>query len=166
VNQSMLSVIGCGNLTRCDDGVGIYVVRRLVERFATRETKNFRIFDAGTGGMDVMFQARGSTSLLLIDATLSGSEPGAIFEAPGDLLAATPPPSFGLHDFRWNHALFAGRKIFKDDFPNDIVVYLIEAQSVDYGCELSEVVKSAAEKVVDKIANRIREVDEISAVTI
>ncbi len=154
----MLSIIGCGNLNRSDDGAGVYVVQRLREQLTEQisDHAGLRVFDAGTGGMDVMFQARGSTSLIIIDASQSGSEPGAIFEVPGEELATCPEPSFGLHDFRWNHAIFAGRKIFKDDFPKDIQVYLIEAESTDFGLELSLAVKNAADSVVAKIVDRLK----------
>jgi hydrogenase maturation protease len=157
----LLSIIGCGNTNRSDDGAGVYVVQRLAERVPESKRVNVRIFDAGTGGMDVMFQARGSDALIIIDANSSGSEPGAIFEVPGETLATCPEPSFGLHDFRWNHALFAGRKIFKDDFPKDITVYLIEAQTLSLGLELSDVVKAAADQVVEKLVTRLKPAQSI-----
>lgn len=147
----MLSIIGCGNLNRSDDGVGVYVVRQLKSQIPDAETQSIRIFDAGTAGMDVMFQARGSKSLIIIDASRSGSEPGAIFEVPGEELELKHTPSFGLHDFRWDHALYAGRQIFKDEFPKNVQVFLIEAANLDFGLELSEVVKNSADRVVEKI---------------
>jgi hydrogenase maturation protease len=151
----MLSIIGCGNSNRSDDGAGVYVVQNLL-RLPEALRSDVRIFDTGTGGMDVMFQARGSDALIIIDANSSGSEPGAIFEVPGEALATCPEPSFGLHDFRWNHALFAGRKIFKEAFPSDITVFLIEAKSLSLGLELSDVVKAAAGQVIEKILRRIK----------
>jgi hydrogenase maturation protease len=41
------------------------------------------LLDAGTDGMAVVFAARGCRTLIIIDAYLSGSDPGAIFEVPG-----------------------------------------------------------------------------------
>ncbi len=77
----MLSIIGCGNSNRSDDGAGVYVVQRLKEQLSKAPSLDVQIFDAGTAGMDVMFQARGSNALIIIDASCSGSEPGAVFEA-------------------------------------------------------------------------------------
>jgi len=151
----LLSIIGCGNSNRSDDGAGVYVAQCLIRKLAENKRDDLRIFDAGTAGMDVMFQARGSSALIIIDANSSGSEPGVIFEVPGETLETCPEPSFGLHDFRWNHALFAGRKIFKEQFPKDITVYLIEAENLAFGLELSEVVKTAADRVIEKIMSRI-----------
>lgn len=151
----MLSIIGCGNANRSDDGVGVFVAQELKRRLASAHRADVRVFDAGTSGMDVMFQARGSKSLIIVDANSSGSNPGAIFEVPGDILANVPEPSYSLHNFRWDHAIYAGRKIFKDDFPSDITVYLIEAEQLSLGLELSRAVKAAADTVVDRIFNRL-----------
>ncbi len=152
----MLTIIGCGNPNRRDDGAGVTVVRRLRDLLRNGLPPDIRIFDAGTAGMDVMFQARGSRALILVDACRSGSEPGAVFEVPGEELAAQPTPSFNLHDFRWDHALFAGRQIYGDDFPGDVSVYLIEAASLELGIGLSPEVERAVETVVGKLARRIR----------
>jgi hydrogenase maturation protease len=148
----MLCVIGCGNVTRSDDGVGVHVAQALCGELRRRPRPDVRVFDAGTGGMDVMFQARGATRLIIIDAAASGAEPGAIFRVPGEELAAEPEARYSLHDFRWQHALTAGRKIFGGDFPQDVTVFLVEAQSLAFGLELSAPVLRAAERVIDAIA--------------
>jgi hydrogenase maturation protease len=154
----VISIIGCGNSNRSDDGVGVYVVRRLMKSQAIDckvAAKEVRLFDAGTAGMEVMFQARGSSTLIIIDANQCGAEPGAIFEAPGEFLANVPEPAFNLHGFRWDHAIYAGRKIFKEEFPQDVNVYLIEGENLGFGLELSDSVQKSAELVVAKIEARL-----------
>lgn len=152
-----LAVIGCGNLNRRDDGLGVVVARRLTQWLASEPHEQVYVFDAGTGGMDVMFQARGAGSLILVDASLSGAKPGSIFRLPGEEVANRPELGYSLHDFRWNHALYAGRRIFGDAFPQDVTVYLVEAADVSFGLELSPAVSPAVEKVVGDIQERIRE---------
>ncbi len=151
----MLTIIGCGNPNRHDDGAGIEVVRRLRAAFGDRLPDDVRLFDAGTAGMDVMFQARGSRALILIDACRSGSEPGALFEVPGSELESRPTPSFTLHDFRWDHALFAGRQLYGGNFPQDVTVYLIEAATLTLGVGLSAAVERSVERTVARIQQRI-----------
>lgn len=151
----ILTIIGCGNLNRSDDGVGVIVARQLLEKFPGGQGASVQVFEAGTDGMGVMFKARGARALIIIDAGRTGSEPGAVFEVPGDELEGKPPDSHTLHDFRWDHALYAGRQIFKDEFPTDVQVYLIEAKSLDLGLELSPEVEKAAAIVVKKITRRI-----------
>jgi hydrogenase maturation protease len=88
---------------------------------------------------------------VIIDASSTNSTPGAVFQVPGSELEALPEPSYNLHDFRWDHALAAGRKIFKDDFPNQVTVYLIEAENLDFGWELSPSVKRSADLVFQAV---------------
>jgi len=146
----MMVVIGCGNLNRSDDGVGV-AVARCVSALCNNPA-GVKIIDAGTGGMEIMFQARGADHLVIIDACMSGSEPGAVFEVPGAELEAVNPPSFTLHDFRWDHALYAGRRMFGDAFPRDVMAFLIEAKSLDYGLDLSPEADRAATIVAERVA--------------
>jgi hydrogenase maturation protease len=145
----MIVVIGCGNPNRSDDGVGPEVVHALQGRGIASD--DVRLLDAGTDGMAVIFAARGCRTLLIIDACRSGSEAGAIFEVPGAELEQQYQPSLNLHDFRWDHALHAGRMLLRDDFPTDVTVLLIEAENVDFGVGLSPAVSAAASKVVDRV---------------
>ena len=153
----MLTIIGCGNSNRSDDGAGVFVAQSLQAYLLDQCRADVRVFDAGTGGMDVMFQARGARKLIIIDAAKTGAEAGAIFDVPGEQLAADHQPVFSLHDFRWDHALAAGRKIFRDDFPTDVSVCLIEAQRLDLGFDLSDPVRKSADKVIARLQRVIDE---------
>ena len=68
-------VIGCGNPNRSDDGVGPHVVGLLGQNGVPEHT---RIFDGGTDGMSVMYNARGATHLIIVDARAPESASGAI----------------------------------------------------------------------------------------
>jgi hydrogenase maturation protease len=146
-----LTVIGCGNPNRSDDGVGVYVAQALLARLRAAPHDGVRVFDAGTNGMEVMFQARGATRLVVVDASRSGAPPGAVFELPGSEVADEPHAGFNLHDFRWEHAVAAGRRIFRDAFPAEVRVVLVEAQSLDFGLALSEPVRRAADGVIERL---------------
>ncbi|MFM7366023.1 MAG: hydrogenase maturation protease [Cuspidothrix sp.] len=153
----MLTIIGCGNLNRNDDAVGVIIAQRLQQYLAQNPHPNIRVFDSGTAGMEVMFQARGSKKLIILDASCTGSDAGAIFKVPGNELEALPEPSYNLHDFRWDHALAAGKKIFGDDFPQDVTVYLIEAANLDLGLELSPIVQHSADLVFAELMTIIQQ---------
>lgn len=142
------AIIGCGNTNRSDDGVGPFVINLL----KSRPLPNYvTLHDGGTDGMGVMYQARKASHLVLIDARVPNNHPGAIFEVPGEILEAPPPQSYNLHDFRWDHALYAGKKIYGDAFPRFIKVILIEAERLDLGLSLSDKVKKSAQIVAEKI---------------
>ena len=143
-----LAVIGCGNPNRSDDGVGPEVIARLRKRPLP---VGVALHDAGTDGMGVMYNAKGASHLIVVDARAPESEPGAIYDVPGELLEIPPQQSFNLHDFRWDHALYAGRKIYGVDFPVEVKVFLIEAERLDLGLGLSAPVAAAADRVAELI---------------
>ena len=151
----MLAIIGCGNANRKDDAVGIVIAQNLQAWLDKHPNRNVSVFDAGTAGMDVMFMAKGCERLIIIDAAATDSMPGAIYEVPGEELENIPEPAYNLHDFRWENALYAGRKIFREDFPKQVMVFLIEAESLGFGMTLTEPVKKSAKKVTDKIKTMI-----------
>ncbi|MBW4612918.1 MAG: hydrogenase maturation protease [Desmonostoc vinosum HA7617-LM4] len=157
----MLTIIGCGNLNRSDDGVGVIIAQRLQQYLSQNPYPNVCVYDCGTAGMEVMFQARGSKQLIIIDASATGSQAGAVFKVPGKELEALPEPSYNLHNFRWDNALVAGRKIFQDDFPQEVTVYLIEAANLDLGLELSSNIKHSADLVFEEITTIIKQSVEV-----
>ncbi|BAZ40403.1 hydrogenase maturation protease [Calothrix sp. NIES-4101] len=147
----MLTIIGCGNLNRSDDGVGVIIAQRLQQYLTQNPHPHVSVYDCGTSGMEVMFQARGSRRLIIIDASSTGSEPGIVYTVPGEELETLPEPSYSLHDFRWDNAIASGRKIFQQNFPRDVTVYLIEAANLGFGWELTPAVQNAANFVFAEI---------------
>lgn len=150
-------IIGCGNLYRTDDGIGVVVAQRLQSYFSKHPQSDLQIVEAGTNGIDVLLQAHGAGKLTIIDACSSGSEPGAIFQVSGLDLMKQPPPSFNPHNFRWDHAIHAGRIIFQDEFPQDITVFLIEVVDTTFGENLSPAVAASVEKVFALITSLIQQ---------
>jgi hydrogenase maturation protease len=142
-------VVGCGNVLRGDDAVGPLLVRHLLDRGLP---PGVRCADAGTGGMDVAFQMRGVPRVIVVDACASGSEPGSLFELPGEEVANLPPlAGLHLHAFRWDHALAFARWLLKEDYPERITVYLVEAGSLELGAPLSPPVAAALHRLGDRL---------------
>ena len=157
VPAPLLVVIGCGNLNRSDDAAGVRVVQQLRAEFGAGLRTDVRLFDAGTDGMQVMFQARGAQRLIIVDACRSASDAGAIFCLPGSEIDTAHAPAYSLHAFRWDHAVHAGRRIFGAAFPSDLTVFLIEAGSLELGLELTAAVGRAVDQVSKRIAQSIRD---------
>lgn len=155
-SQPPIVIIGCGNTNRQDDAVGVMILRRLMNdpRLADPRVK---LLDAGTDGMGAMFAARGCRSLFIIDACRTGADAGAVFEVPGCEVERESPPDQNLHAFRWDNALYAGRKMFRQNFPQDVMVYLIEAEQTGYGFEISTVVEKASLFVQRRIGEAVLE---------
>ena len=143
-------VIGCGNLLRGDDAVGPTLIRLLWSQGVP--DRGVVLVDGGTAGMDVSFKMRGARKVVLVDAAATGSAPGTIFRVPAEELENLPALE-GLHShaFRWDHALAFGRWLLKDEYPEDITVFLIEAATVEFGAELTPAVAAAMEAVAREV---------------
>ena len=152
----MLTIIGCGNLNRCDDAIGAIIAQKLQKKLQKKFLSRINIFDCGTSGMEVMFQAKGSQKLIIIDAFSINSSPGTIYKVPGEELEELPEINNSLHDFRWDNALAVGKKIFKKEFPEDVTVYLIQVKDLSFGLEISSILQPAVKKVTEHIEEEIR----------
>lgn len=142
-------VVGCGNLLRGDDGVGPVLIRHLWDRGVP---EGARLVDGGTAGMDVGFQMRGATRVVIVDASATGAAPGTVYRVPGEELGNLPPlQGLHTHSFRWDHAIPFARWALGDACPTDITVFLIEAAAMEMGAELSEPVEAAMEQVIGMI---------------
>ncbi len=138
-------VVGCGNLLRGDDAVGPTLIRHLWEHGVPGEVT---LVDGGTAGMDVAFKMRGASSVILIDAAATGADPGTIYRVPGEEVEQLPPlEGLHSHQFRWDHALAFARWLLGDQYPEDIVVYLVEVEGTEPGAPLTPAVEAAMHRV-------------------
>lgn len=152
-----LMIIGCGNVLRGDDALGPILIRRLWEKVEIPPT--VRLLDGGTSGMDVAFQMHKARSVVIVDACAMGGAPGTVYCAPAKEFESLPQPgTMGSHDFRWDNALAFGKWLLGPHMPEDIEVYLVEAERVEMGEELSEPAESGAETVMSRLEERIEQV--------
>jgi hydrogenase maturation protease len=142
-------IVGCGNLLRGDDAAGPILVRVLAERDLP---PGVRLIDGGTAGMDVAFAMRGARRVIVVDASNIGVEAGTIHRVPGEELTDLTPPEGNLHRFRWDQALGFAQWLLKDEYPQDITVWLVEGESFEPGDVLSDAVQASVERIADEIA--------------
>lgn len=129
--------------------MGGILIRRMLE---IGLPPNVECADGGTAGMDVAFRMRGADKVVIVDACKTGAAAGTMYQVPGAELENLPPlTGMNLHAFRWDHALAFGRWLLKDEYPNDITVYLIEAETFEFGADLSPIVRAAMEKLIARL---------------
>ncbi|CAI9085268.1 hydrogenase maturation protease [Candidatus Methylacidiphilum fumarolicum] len=143
-----IAIIGCGQLLRKDDGLGPELIRRLASLHPPLPVK---LIDYGTSGFSLLDDLEEYDSLIVIDGLMSGSTPGTIFMVGGEQLEKLleTGPYADLHSFRWDDALKWGKWLYKERFPKNIKIYLVEVKEVGYGIGLSEPVKEAIERLVE-----------------
>ena len=151
-------IIGCGNLLRGDDAVGPILVRIIYDMGLP---PGVRLADGGTAGMDVAFNMRGADHVIIVDACRTDSEPGTLYKVPGQELENLPPlTGINLHAFRWDHALAFSRWLLKDEYPPKVTVYLIEADSLEHGADLTPPVRATMERLARQLVAELSVVSE------
>jgi hydrogenase maturation protease len=121
-------VLGLGNPILTDDGIGVYVVRAVADRW-TGAGVDFQ--EASVGGLRLLEVIAGYERLILVDAiqTPDGA-PGQIHRlTPDDLRASLHAGS--THDLSFQGALAWGRRIGLALPPDDaITIIAVEAEDV------------------------------------
>lgn len=151
------AIMGFGNPVRSDDAVGIYVIDQL--RDALKEDADISIFDMGTAAFEVLFGLKGKDKIILVDAALNTNEPvGTLFKVPAEEVMKAPQedPLVFLHGMKWDQALSYTKKILRDDYPEDIQVYLVAIENTKLEVDLSPTVKAAGDKVVNHILEDLK----------
>ena len=151
------AIMGFGNPVRSDDAVGIDVIEQLREKLP--QTEDISIFDMGTAAFEVLFGLKGHDKIILVDAVLNSNEPiGTLFKVPAEEVMKAPQddPMVFLHGMKWDQALSYTKKILRDEYPEDIQVYLVAIENTKLEVDLSDEVKDAGDKIVQHILEDLK----------
>jgi len=157
--QSVLAgsvlVIGIGNEYRRDDAVGLIVARRLAER----RDPTFTVLEHDGDGAALMEAWQGAETVIVVDAVLSGAEPGTTHRLDVSLksltaltaLTALTVEAFrgSTHAFSLVQAVELSRTLHQ--LPPHFIIYGIEGCNFEAGTGLSSEVEQAVPKVADRI---------------
>jgi hydrogenase maturation protease len=144
-------VLGVGNAYRRDDGVGVFVARRV-----SREVGDaVAICDDIRDSADLIENWADAGMAYVVDAVSSGARPGTIFQLE---VGNQPIPEslfhYSTHNLSISEAIELGRAIGR--LPARLVICGIEGANFDMGTGLSPEVQEAAEWVVRLIVEKVR----------
>lgn len=128
--------IGIGNLLRQDDGIGVYISQRINESASVKVITVEVSIENYIGKINSVDY----DTLILIDCADIGKQPGAYEILPVDRIKDM---TFNTHNI--------SLKRISEFFRNDVVVLAIQPEKVDFGEDLSYLVKEAGNKIIDII---------------
>jgi hydrogenase maturation protease len=142
-----LLIICCGNLYSSDDAVGLHAAWRLKE---LNLPDGVQVIEAGTPGLNLLDLWEETEKVIIVDAVMSGSDPGTIHQFDG---AALPPRDMlplCLHGFNVVDAIEMARKL--GSLPAELRIIGIEILTEEAYYEgLSPQVAAAVPAVCDKV---------------
>lgn len=149
--ESRVLILGIGNVLMGDEGIGVHVVKAL-EKAAL--PKGVECLDGGTGSFLLLEPMQNAEKVILIDATIDGSEVGAIRRLRPKY-SADYPRTLTAHDIGLKDLLDAFYLMGKK--APDISLYAITIPPLqDMKTELSPKIKGAVAKVAELIRDEAR----------
>ena len=133
-------IAGLGNLLLRDDGIGIHAVAEL----GKNPPACGEVVDVGTAVLHALSFVENAEKLLLIDAVRAGRPAGTVYLFDGDDVRADSSPA-SLHSMGLCSSI---RMLPEDRRPKEILVLGVEPAVIDYGMELSPVVRDVLPRVV------------------
>ncbi len=134
------AIMGFGNPCRSDDGIAMYIIEQL-KKIMGEDFPQITLFDMGTSAFEVLFELKGHERIIIVDAVINSGEPeGTLFQLPANAIEAhiQDDPMVFLHSLKWDQALSYAKKILREEYPEDIQVYLIAVENTKLDIALSE----------------------------
>jgi hydrogenase maturation protease len=144
-------LIGIGNEYRCDDSIGLHVIRMLQER----KLPETIILESTGDGTELIEMFSSVRMAILIDAVSAGGNPGTIYQ-----FEAHKQPISAQLSFQSTHAFGVGEAIelarVLEQLPPILLVYAIESENFSIGIGLTPKVEQAGQKVVEQVCEEVQ----------
>jgi hydrogenase maturation protease len=139
-------LIGVGNPLRGDDGAGPMLVRQLQDRLPA----SVEVLELDGEGTRLMAAWEGADTVILVDATRSGAEPGTVYRFDA---AETAVPAdlfhYSSHLIGVAEAVELARSLGR--LPQRVLIYGIEGAHFGFGTALSPAVAAAVADVAEEV---------------
>ncbi|MGX9416899.1 HyaD/HybD family hydrogenase maturation endopeptidase [Vibrio sp. RC27] len=129
-------VLGVGNILLSDESVGVHIVEQLEDTFDF--PSGVEVVDGGTAGMELLDYIASRDHVIIIDAVLTGADPGTVVVLKDDDVPAlfnnkVSPHQLGLSDL-------LGSLKLTDESPNHIYLVGVVPESVEPGLDMTQTV--------------------------
>jgi len=144
-------LIGIGNEYRCDDSVGLHVIRIL----KTHNLPDVVCVESTGDGAELIEKFSSAGIVILVDAVSSGGHPGTIYT-----FEAHKQPLPSLLSFQSTHIFSVGEAIelarVLEQLPPILIVYAIEGENFSTGIGLTSKVEKAVHEVVKLVCGEVQ----------
>ncbi len=148
-------VLGLGNTLNRDEGLGVFALKRLEERFG-RKYPQIEFLDGGALGLNLLPWVEEASHLLVLDSMVSRfSLPGSVMELAKDEIPLYRNIKMSDHQITFQEVL--GLAKFRDKFPE--YLHLVGAQPVDLsiGYGISPQIEAVMPEILTRAERVLRE---------
>jgi hydrogenase maturation protease len=145
------TVVGIGNVLVGDDGVGVWLVQRLLSRY--RFEPEIEILDGGTLGLGLVTYLSDTDRLVIIDAATTGGVPGSVVVLREQDVPAILRATLSAHEASLCDLLAALTLLGRT--PSEFVAIGIEPRSLAPSIELSDPVRDALDRAEHEVVAQL-----------
>ncbi|UCC60334.1 MAG: hydrogenase maturation protease [Dehalococcoidia bacterium] len=139
-------VVGLGNPLMADEGIGLYVVRGLLE--ASEQLPDTDIVEPGTSPMGVVHAIAGRRKAILVDCAYMREPAGTIRRFhPDEVVSTKEMTHLSLHEGDLLDVLELSKRL--GEYPEEVVIFGIQPELIALGEGLSSALQ---ERLQDYIA--------------
>ncbi|MDD5134342.1 MAG: HyaD/HybD family hydrogenase maturation endopeptidase [Phycisphaerae bacterium] len=143
-------VLGLGNPLMSDEGIGGFIINRLLEK--KDSYPNIDFVDAGTGGMSLLHLIEGRKKVIIIDCAYMGKPPGSIVRFTIEQVQSIKKLlHYSLHEIDILKVIDLAQQL--NQCPDEIVIFGIEPEKI----ELREGLSPTLQKKTDEYIETIKE---------
>jgi hydrogenase maturation protease len=145
LSRKKIIVLGLGNPLMSDEGIGGFVVERLLEKAAEFEDVDF--LDAGVGGISLLHLMADREKVILIDCAYMESEPGTIKRfTPQEVASVKQMAHLSLHEIDILGVIEMARQL--GQCPDEIMIFGIEPEVIEQKQLLSDTLMAKVDEYV------------------
>jgi hydrogenase maturation protease len=144
-------VLGIGNVLLRDEGVGVHVVRALIDEATGSDAT--RIVDGGTLGLDLLPMIEDAAAVVMIDAVDLRAAPGTVDVLRGDALHGALARHVSPHQVGVGDLLAVAR--LGGTLPERVALVAIQPAAIEIGLELTPAVASAVPVAVALVRDEL-----------
>jgi hydrogenase maturation protease len=146
-------VLGLGNPLMADEGVGSFLVGKLLEKADSFPDIDF--IDAGTGGMAVLHLIAKRKKVIIIDCAYMNEPPGTMVRfTPQDVKTVKKLLHYSLHEIDILKVIKFARQI--EQCPDDIVFFAIEPKKIELQDDLTPDLLTKIDEYLEAIEAELR----------
>jgi hydrogenase maturation protease len=145
-------VIGLGNELLSDEGIGVYLVKRLTKQQSKFPLVDF--VDAGSAGLNLLHLIANRKKAIIIDCAKMGAEPGEMRRFTADEVQSVKKLShFSLHEQDILQVINLSRQL--GECPEKVVFFGVEPKSLKPGQELNSSLSTKIDGYISEICKEL-----------
>ncbi len=151
-----VGIICLGNPLRRDDGIGLVLLDRLIEK-SSQFPEEFEFIDGGTGGMGLLHIFSRFDIVVLIDAVNLNCKPGkSKFFKLSDILTKKEKNTNFTHVPDFLNVLELAKSL--GELPEMVFIFGIQPNDTSYGCDLTIELSKKTDMIFKELLNKLKSI--------